>query len=92
MINIEIYSKSYCPFCRNAKALLTRKGLSYTEYEITSDKHKTREMIKRSGRKTVPQIFINDQHIGGGQDLDDAEATGKLDQILASASGQCTSK
>lgn len=49
-------------------------------------------MIKRSGRKTVPQIFINDQHIGGGQDLDNAEATGKLDQILADATDQGTDK
>ena len=92
MINIEIYSKSYCSFCRNAKALLTRKGLTYTEYEISNDQKKGGEMIKRSGRKTVPQIFINDQHIGGGQDLDNAEATGKLDQILADATDQGTDK
>jgi len=83
MINIEIYSKSYCPFCKRAKALLHSKGLTFNEYEIIGDDEKRREMISRSGGSTVPQIFINDLHIGGAQDLEKAEASGELDQILA---------
>jgi glutaredoxin 3 len=65
---VEIYSKSTCPYCVKAKALLTKNGLRYKEYEENTDAIR-QEMIRRSGRKTVPQIFINGKHIGGYDDL-----------------------
>ncbi|EHW8602840.1 glutaredoxin 3, partial [Salmonella enterica] len=65
MANIEIYTKATCPFCHRAKALLNRKGVSFQEIAIDGDAVKREEMIKRSGRTTVPQIFIDAQHIGG---------------------------
>ena len=65
MANIEIYTKATCPFCHRAKALLNSKGVSFQELPIDGDAVKREEMIKRSGRTTVPQIFIDAQHIGG---------------------------
>jgi len=80
--SIIIYSKSYCPYCKNAKALLTSKGVTFTEFEITDDTALTAEMVERSGRHTVPQIFIGDVHVGGGSDLAELDATGGLDPLL----------
>lgn len=82
MTKIEIYSKSYCPYCKRAKATLTDLGFAYEEFEITDSPALTLEMQERSGRKTVPQIFINDQHIGGGDDFHHALATGALTHLL----------
>ena len=82
MNKIEIYSKSYCPFCKRAKATLTGLGMAYEEYEITDSDKLTTEMRERSGRKTVPQIFINDQHIGGGDDFHHALNTGALSHLI----------
>jgi glutaredoxin 3 len=82
MTKIEIYSKSYCPFCKRAKATLTRLGLNYEEYEITHSDKLTNEMYERSGRNTVPQIFINDVHIGGGDDFHDALSKGELARFI----------
>jgi len=82
MTKIEIYSKSYCPYCKGAKDTLARLGLAYDEYEITNSDKLTAEMQKRSGRKTVPQIFINDQHIGGGDDFHYALNTGALTHLI----------
>jgi len=81
--SIVLYTKGYCPFCKSAKALLTYKGVSFTEFEITGDDALTAEMVKRSGRYTVPQIFIGDVHVGGGSDLAELEAAGGLDPLLA---------
>ncbi|WP_299177782.1 glutaredoxin 3 [uncultured Neptuniibacter sp.] len=69
MDKIEIYTKSYCPYCQAAKKLLTHLGWQYREYEITGKQQQQREMVQRAQRKTVPQIFINDQHIGGFDDF-----------------------
>lgn len=69
MPNIEIYTKDYCPFCFRAKALLDHLELDYTNYEVTFSPDKEIEMNKRSGRFTVPQIFINNQSIGGCDEL-----------------------
>jgi len=69
MHQIEIYTKSYCPYCAAAKKLLKQLGWSYTEYEISSDFRKREEMVRRSARRTVPQLFINDEHIGGYDDF-----------------------
>ncbi len=82
MSKIVVYSKEVCPYCVRAKALLTRKGVVFTEIKIT-DEQKKEEMIKKSGgRMTVPQIFINEKHIGGCDDLYALEAEGKLDALL----------
>lgn len=82
MNNVEIYTKSYCPFCKRAKALLDAKGVSYQDYEVSTDKKLQREMLVRSGRLTVPQVFINNRHIGGSDDLAEAEESGLLDELL----------
>lgn len=84
MNNIEIYTKAYCPYCHRAKALLDSKGVSYKEYEVTLDQARQQEMRERSGRKTVPQVFINGDHIGGSDDLMDANNNGLLDTLLTS--------
>ncbi|NCT56760.1 MAG: glutaredoxin 3 [Legionella sp.] len=75
---IRIYSTTYCPYCVRAKELLTRKGLSFTEILVDEDKQKREEMIERSNRMTVPQIFIGEQHVGGYDDLYALEKAGKL--------------
>ncbi len=83
MLKIEIYSKSVCPYCVRAKKLLTKKGVSYTEIDIAQNAELRDMMIKRTnGRQTVPQIFINDNHVGGCDDLYALEEAGKLDSLL----------
>ena len=79
---IEIYSKEWCPYCFKAKALLKSKALDYTVLDITSDKKLEDEMIERSHRRTVPQIFIDGESIGGYDDLSRLNATGELDKML----------
>lgn len=80
--NIIIYSSSYCPYCVRAKELLKRKGASFTEIFVDKDDEKREEMITKTNRRTVPQIFINDKHIGGCDDLYELERTGKLNDLL----------
>lgn len=81
--NVEIYTWSRCPFCIRAKALLDDKGVDYTEYCIDGDEVARAQMAKRANeRRSLPQIFINDQHIGGCDDLYDLEAQGNLDPLL----------
>ncbi|MGE3920693.1 MAG: glutaredoxin 3 [Gammaproteobacteria bacterium] len=82
MAEIIIYTKSYCPYCDRAKALLQSKGLSFKEISIEHDEKLREEMIAKSGRKTVPQIFINDQSVGGFDDLYALQKSGELDQLL----------
>ncbi len=83
MKQVEVYSKIYCPYCHRAKALLNSKGVAFTEYDITMGGPKRAEMISRSdGRTTVPQIFIDGQHVGGSDDLAALEAAGRLDALL----------
>jgi alkyl hydroperoxide reductase subunit F len=82
MSKIEIYSKEWCPYCTKAKALLRSKELEYEEFDITSDAEGEQEMINLSQRRTVPQIFIDKQSIGGYDDLAQLNATGELDQLL----------
>src|SRR5437773_7956131 len=84
-MDIVVYSKDWCPYCDRAKALLPRKGLPFTEVDVSREPAREREMIERSGgRMTVPQIFINGQSIGGSDELHDLEREGRLDQMLAS--------
>src|SRR5215510_278476 len=82
MANIEIYTKDWCPYCAKAKALLTSKDLSYREINVTSDEALQQEMVTRSGRRTVPQIFLDGESIGGYDDLANFNATGELDRRL----------
>ena len=84
-MKIEIYTKSYCPFCHRAKALLDAKGLSYEEIEVSMSPALEQESQQRSGRDTVPQVFINDLHIGGSDDLAEAAANGSLDELIATS-------
>ena len=69
MAKIEIYTKSWCPFCHRAKALLDEKGFDYVEYDVTDNRELETEMQIRTHRTSVPQIYINDDHIGGSDDL-----------------------
>ncbi len=83
MKKVEIYTGPLCAFCDFAKALLDRKGISYKEIFIGDDTNKMEEMIKKSnGMRTVPQIFIDGQHIGGNDKLQALERDGKLNSIL----------
>jgi len=82
MPNLEVYSKEWCPYCAKAKALLKSKGLSYQEINVTSDEALQQQMITRSGRRTVPQIFLDGVSIGGYDDLANLNATGELDKRL----------
>ena len=83
MPQITIYTKPYCPYCVRAVALLTQKGVEFTEVEASSDMEKRQEMLKRSGGKaTYPQIFIGERHIGGCDDMLALERRGALDPLL----------
>ena len=85
MPNIEIYTTRVCPYCVRAKALLKRKGQSFTEIDVSDDDELMGQMVQRSGgRMTVPQIFIGDTHVGGCDDLYALDSAGRLDPLLAS--------
>ena len=83
MAKIEIYTTMWCGYCARAKSLLERKGATYQEMDVLEDAAKRAEMRERSKRTTVPQIFINGQHIGGSDELTELEQAGKLDALLA---------
>ncbi|XZO00996.1 MAG: glutaredoxin 3 [Microcoleus sp.] len=81
--NVEIYTWRTCPFCIRAKALLKRKGVEFTEYAIDGDEAARAKMSDRAnGRRSLPQIFINDEHIGGCDDMHELEDMGQLDTML----------
>ncbi|MEE8253978.1 MAG: glutaredoxin 3 [Nitrosomonadaceae bacterium] len=79
---LKVYSKEWCPYCAKAKALLRSKQLEFEEVDVTSDVEAEQEMIKRSKRRTVPQIFIDERSVGGYDDLSQLNATGELDRLL----------
>lgn len=83
MAEITIYTTMLCPYCARAKALLERKGAAYQEIDVGMSAPKRAEMEARSGRHTVPQIFIDGRHIGGCDDLYALEGQGGLDPLLA---------
>ncbi|MFM7394380.1 MAG: glutaredoxin 3 [Cyanobium sp.] len=87
MARVEIYTWRACPFCIRAKQLLDRKGVTYEEYAIDGDAAARQAMVERGsdGRGSVPQIFIDDQHLGGCDDLYALERQGRLDPLLAGA-------
>jgi glutaredoxin 3 len=83
MANIEIYTSPYCGYCHRAKQLLTRKGAAFTEIDVMSDSQRRTEMTTRAqGRQTVPQIFIDGNHIGGCDELHALDRAGGLDPLL----------
>ena len=83
MARIEIYTTRYCAYCRSAKALLTRKGVTFSEIDVTGDQEGRSRMVERAhGRMTVPQIFIGSTHVGGFNDLYDLDRAGRLDPLL----------
>ncbi len=84
MAKVEVYTAVPCPYCNRAKALLNAKGVDYTEHDITGNDEARMKLVERAmGRRTVPQIFINDVSIGGSDDLHLLEEQGKLDELLA---------
>jgi glutaredoxin 3 len=84
MTRIVLYTTPYCGYCRAAKALLERKGLGYVEIDVSGDFAKREEMMARAaGRWTVPQIFIEDRHVGGSDELARLEREARLDALLA---------
>lgn len=82
---VTIYSTRFCPFCIRAKRLLDARGVEYTEIAVDLNPEKRLEMMERSGRRTVPQIWIGERHIGGCDDLMELEYSGDLDILLSSA-------
>ena len=80
---VEIYTTSYCGYCRAAKALLARKNVPFTEIDVSRDPALRHAMVERArGRMTVPQIFIGGTHVGGSDELHALERAGKLDALL----------
>lgn len=77
-----MYSTGWCPYCDRARELLTKKGVEFKQIDVDEDGKLREEMSARSGRRTVPQIFIGTNHIGGCEDLFALEASGELDRII----------
>lgn len=83
--SVEIYTSDFCGYCHRAIKLLKSRDIKYTQYDVTVDRAGRQAMTKRaSGRTTVPQIFINDTHIGGSDELVEIALNGTLDEMLAS--------
>jgi glutaredoxin 3 len=86
--NVEIYTWQTCPYCIRAKILLWWKGVRFTEYKIDGNEADRNRMAQRAnGRRTVPQVFINDRLVGGCDDLYQLDSQGQLDPLLAQSSG-----
>jgi glutaredoxin 3 len=80
---VDIYTTPTCPYCYAAKRLLDRKGVTYREIDVSRDHALRQMMVQRAqGRRTVPQIFIGETHVGGCDDLHDLDQSGKLDPLL----------
>ncbi len=83
MAEVELYTTMYCPYCTRARALLQRKGIAFVDIDIAQMPERRDEMIRRAdGRRTVPQIFINGEHVGGCDDLVALDRAGRLDAKL----------
>ena len=86
MAEVDIYTTMWCPYCARAKSLLDKKGVAYREISLDEEPRRRAEMVERShGGRTVPQIFINGEHIGGCDDMMALERAGKLDPKLGVA-------
>lgn len=79
---IVIYSSQFCPFCFRAKAILQQKGVAFTELNVDGNSQLRQEMTEKSGRRTVPQIWIGERHVGGCDELMALQSTGELDGLL----------
>jgi len=82
MPDIRMYSSRYCPFCTRARSLLERKGVTFNEIDVDADPAQRALMREISGRTSVPQIFIDERHVGGSDDLAALERSGALDRLL----------
>ncbi len=82
---VTVYTSDWCPYCRRAKDLLTQKNLVFTEVNVEESPQLRAEMIARSSRRTVPQIFIGDRHVGGCDDLFELDRSGELDRLIEGA-------
>lgn len=83
MTEVVMYTSDYCPYCMNAERLLVSKGVSVKKIRIDLDPEQRDIMMERTGRRTVPQIFIGDRHVGGFDDLRALDLAGELDPLLA---------
>jgi glutaredoxin 3 len=82
MAKIQIYTTQWCPYCRMAKTLLKEKGQSFEEVDVEAEPERRAEMVERSRRTSVPQIWIGERHVGGYDDLAALERAGELDALL----------
>ena len=85
MRRITMYATSWCGYCARARSLLEQRGQAWDEIDVDAEPGKREEMQRRSGRRTVPQIWIGDRHVGGYDDLSALDASGELDRLLAGA-------
>ena len=83
MPNVVVYTTKVCPYCIQAKALLKKKGVAFSEIDVSNDPEKRTWLVSATGQRTVPQIFINDQPIGGFDDMAALNRKGELDRLLA---------
>ena len=88
MAKVEIYTTQTCPYCHRAKALLAQKGVAFLEVDVSTDPDMRRKLLDRTGRRTVPQIFINDKSVGGYDDIAALDRAGKLNGLLAESPGR----
>ena len=79
---VKIYTTPYCPYCVSAKRLLKKKNVPYEEIDVSRDDAEREKLSQRTGRRTVPQIFIGEKHVGGSDDLHALDARGELDPML----------
>ncbi len=79
---VTVYTSNWCPYCRRAKDLLTQKNVLFTEINVDDEAQLRQEMIARSKRRTVPQIFVGDKHVGGCDDLIELDRSGGLDRLI----------
>ena len=86
MSKVKMYTTRFCPYCMAARDLLKSKAVKFTDISVDGDRKKRQEMMKLSGQRTVPQIWIGNTHVGGFDDMNRLERQGKLDQLLAKAS------
>ena len=82
MAEVKIYTTRYCPYCHAATALLTQKSVPFEEIDVTGDQAARTDLAKRTGRHTVPQVFIDGESIGGYDDLSALDRSGRLDELL----------
>lgn len=82
MADVQVYVTTYCGYCVRAKALLNRKKVEFTEINVEDDPEKRAWLVKATGRRTVPQIFIDGKSVGGSDELHDLERRGELDKLL----------